>query len=71
MGWTGILVPETYGGSDLGYLTFGVILEQLVGNFAHRRYLRLPTLGPAQSIWVAMTIKSSDGCQESLMAARS
>ena len=29
MGWTGILVPEAYGGSDLGYLTFGVILEQL------------------------------------------
>lgn len=29
MGWTGILVPEEYGGSDLGYLTFGVILEQL------------------------------------------
>ena len=29
MGWTGILVPETFGGSDLGYLTFGVILEQL------------------------------------------
>ena len=29
MGWTGILVPENYGGSDLGYLTFGVILEQL------------------------------------------
>jgi alkylation response protein AidB-like acyl-CoA dehydrogenase len=23
MGWTGILVPEQYGGSDLGYLTFG------------------------------------------------
>lgn len=29
MGWTGILVPEEYGGSDLGYLTFGVILEEL------------------------------------------
>ena len=29
MGWTGILVPETFGGSELGYLTFGVILEQL------------------------------------------
>jgi alkylation response protein AidB-like acyl-CoA dehydrogenase len=27
MGWTGILVPEQYGGSDLGYLTFGVVLE--------------------------------------------
>ncbi|MCB1688673.1 MAG: acyl-CoA dehydrogenase family protein [Halioglobus sp.] len=29
MGWTGILVPEQYGGSDLGYLTCGLILEQL------------------------------------------
>ena len=29
MGWTGILVPEQYGGSDLGYLTFGVILEEM------------------------------------------
>lgn len=29
MGWTGILVPEAYGGVDLGYLTFGVILEEL------------------------------------------
>lgn len=29
MGWTGILVPEEYGGSDLGYLTFGLVLEQL------------------------------------------
>ena len=29
LGWTGILVPEAYGGSDLGYLTFGVVLEEL------------------------------------------
>ena len=29
MGWTGILIPEAFGGSDLGYLTFGVVLEQL------------------------------------------
>ena len=29
MGWTGIIVPEKYGGSDLGYLTFGVILEEI------------------------------------------
>lgn len=28
MGWTGIIIPEQYGGSDLGYLTFGVILEE-------------------------------------------
>lgn len=29
MGWTGILVPEEYGGTDLGQLTFGLILEEL------------------------------------------
>ncbi|MFN3237212.1 MAG: acyl-CoA dehydrogenase family protein [Pseudomonadales bacterium] len=28
MGWTGIIVPEAYGGSDLGFLTFGLILEE-------------------------------------------
>jgi alkylation response protein AidB-like acyl-CoA dehydrogenase len=29
MGWTGIVVPEEFGGSDLGFLTFGVVLEEL------------------------------------------
>ena len=29
MGWTGILVPEAYGGSELGYLTVGVVLEEI------------------------------------------
>ena len=29
MGWTGIIVPEQYGGSELGYLTFGIVLEQV------------------------------------------
>jgi len=29
MGWTGIIVPEQYGGSELGYLTFGIVLEEI------------------------------------------
>lgn len=28
LGWGGILIPEQYGGSDLGYRTFGVVLEE-------------------------------------------
>lgn len=28
MGWTGILIPENYGGSGLGYLTLGLVLEE-------------------------------------------
>ncbi len=29
MGWPGILVPEAYGGVDMGFLTFGVVAEEL------------------------------------------
>jgi len=29
LGWAGILVPEAYGGVDMGMLTFGVVLEEL------------------------------------------
>lgn len=28
MGWAGILVPETYGGSGLDYMTMGLVLEE-------------------------------------------
>jgi alkylation response protein AidB-like acyl-CoA dehydrogenase len=28
MGWTGILIPEGFGGTDLGYLTLGIVLEE-------------------------------------------
>ncbi len=28
MGWAGVVIPEAYGGSDLGYLTLGLILEE-------------------------------------------
>ncbi len=29
MGWAGIVIPEAFGGVDVGYLTFGVVLEEL------------------------------------------
>ena len=32
LGWTGLLVPEAYGGAGLGYMTFGLVLEQLGRN---------------------------------------
>jgi alkylation response protein AidB-like acyl-CoA dehydrogenase len=28
MGWAGILIPESYGGTGLGYLTLGLVLEE-------------------------------------------
>jgi alkylation response protein AidB-like acyl-CoA dehydrogenase len=32
LGWPGIIIPEQYGGSNLGYLTFGVVLEEVGRN---------------------------------------
>jgi len=29
MGWAGVVVPEEFGGVDMGYLTLGVVLEEL------------------------------------------
>ncbi len=29
MGWTGIIVPEEFGGSDFGYQSIGIVLEEL------------------------------------------
>jgi alkylation response protein AidB-like acyl-CoA dehydrogenase len=28
MGWTGMIIPEAYGGSDFGYLSLGLVLEE-------------------------------------------
>ncbi|MDP3299782.1 MAG: acyl-CoA dehydrogenase family protein, partial [Phenylobacterium sp.] len=28
MGWAGVIIPEEYGGSDFGYLSMGLILEE-------------------------------------------
>lgn len=29
MGWSGIVVPEAYGGSDFGWLSLGLVIEEL------------------------------------------
>ena len=34
MGWSGVVVPEEFGGSNFGYLSMGLVLEQLGRNLA-------------------------------------
>lgn len=29
MGWAGVIVPESYGGADFGYLSLGLVIEEL------------------------------------------
>jgi alkylation response protein AidB-like acyl-CoA dehydrogenase len=55
MGWTGILVPEAHGGSDLGYLTFGLVLEEL-----GRQLVASPLLASALVGTSALLLGGSD-----------
>ncbi|MEE4361703.1 MAG: acyl-CoA dehydrogenase family protein [Pseudomonadales bacterium] len=60
MGWTGILVPEAHGGSDLGYLTFGLILEELGRQLAASPLLASGLIGAS-----ALRLGGSDAQQAS------
>lgn len=62
MGWTGILVPEAYGGSDLGYLTFGVVLEEL-----GRQLTASPLYASALVGTTAVLLGGSDAQKSSLL----
>ncbi len=50
MGWTGILVPEEYGGSGLGYLGIGVVLEECGRTLAPSPLLSTALIGASALI---------------------
>jgi alkylation response protein AidB-like acyl-CoA dehydrogenase len=62
MGWTGILIPEQYGGSDLGFLTFGVVLEEL-----GRQLTASPLFASALVGASAVLIGGSDSQKQALL----
>jgi alkylation response protein AidB-like acyl-CoA dehydrogenase len=45
MGWAGILLPEEYGGSGLGYLELGVVLEECGRTLVPEPFLSTVVLG--------------------------
>lgn len=64
MGWTGILVPEQYGGSDLGYLTFGIVLEEL-----GRQLVASPLFASALVGASALLLGGNDAQKKTLLPA--
>lgn len=62
MGWAGIIIPEEYGGTDLGYLTFGVVLEQLGQNLTASPLFASALVGAA-----AILLGGSDDQQKALL----
>jgi alkylation response protein AidB-like acyl-CoA dehydrogenase len=59
MGWAGIVVPEAFGGVDMGYLTFGVVLEEL-----GRQLTASPLLASGLAGASALVLGGSDAQKE-------
>ena len=55
MGWAGILIPENYGGTGLGYLTLGLVLEE-----TGRTLTASPLFSTALTATTALLIGGSD-----------
>ena len=57
MGWAGVVVPEEFGGSAFGYLSLGLVIEQLGRNLA---VSPLASVGPAAT---AVALGADDGAK--------
>ncbi|MBW8815467.1 MAG: acyl-CoA dehydrogenase family protein [Caulobacterales bacterium] len=55
MGWAGVIIPEEYGGSDFGYLSLGLILEE-----TGRTLTASPLLASALGAASALVLGGSD-----------
>jgi alkylation response protein AidB-like acyl-CoA dehydrogenase len=59
MGWTGVIIPEAFGGSDFGYLGLGLILEE-----TGRTLTASPILATALATASAIILGGSDAQKE-------
>jgi alkylation response protein AidB-like acyl-CoA dehydrogenase len=59
MGWTGVIIPEQYGGSDFGYLSLGLVLEEL-----GRTLTASPLLATGLAAASALILGGSDAQKE-------
>jgi alkylation response protein AidB-like acyl-CoA dehydrogenase len=59
MGWTGVIIPEAYGGSDFGYLSLGLILEE-----TGRTLTASPMLATALAAASAIILGGTDAQKE-------
>ena len=55
MGWAGILIPEEFGGSGMGYLTLGLVLEE-----AGRTLTASPLISTALTATTALLLAGND-----------
>jgi alkylation response protein AidB-like acyl-CoA dehydrogenase len=64
MGWAGILIPEEYGGTGLGYLTLGLVLEE-----TGRTLTASPLVSTALVATTALLLAGSDAQKKKYLPA--
>jgi alkylation response protein AidB-like acyl-CoA dehydrogenase len=64
MGWAGILVPEEFGGTGLGYLTLGLVLEE-----TGRTLVASPLISTALTATTALLLAGSDAQKKKYLPA--
>jgi alkylation response protein AidB-like acyl-CoA dehydrogenase len=62
MGWTGVIIPEAFGGSDFGYLSLGLILEE-----TGRTLTASPLISSALAAASAIVLGGSDAQKEAFL----
>jgi alkylation response protein AidB-like acyl-CoA dehydrogenase len=64
MGWSGILIPEEFGGTGLGYLTLGLVLEE-----TGRTLTASPLVSTALTATTALLLAGSDAQKKKHLTA--
>jgi alkylation response protein AidB-like acyl-CoA dehydrogenase len=64
MGWTGILIPEEFGGTGLGYQTLGLVLEE-----TGRTLTASPLISTALTATTALLLAGSDAQKQKYLPA--
>src|ERR1700753_3681937 len=64
MGWSGILIPEEFGGTGLGYLTLGLVLEE-----TGRTLTASPLISTALVATTALLLGGSDAQKQKYLPA--
>src|ERR1700710_2638637 len=64
MGWAGILIPEEFGGTGLGYLTMGLVLEE-----TGRTLTASPLISTALTATTALLLAGNDAQKQKYLPA--
>ena len=65
MGWTGVIIPEEFGGSDFGYLSLGLVLEE-----TGRTLTASPLIATALAAASALILGGSAEIQNNIISKR-